>query len=134
MFVTDVLEIQLQRTGTESTIEWRGVLYAVLEAAATLLNIERDEIDGTVYKRDNGAIRLVVFDTVPGGAGFALQIAERVPMIMHGALRHVDTDCCGPETSCYRCLRTYANEWYHDELKRGRALRQLQMILGIAPA
>jgi ATP-dependent helicase YprA (DUF1998 family) len=133
-FVTDVLEIQLQRTGTESTIEWRGVLYAVLEAAATLLNIERDEIDGTVYKRDNGAIRLVVFDTVPGGAGFALQIAERVPMIMHGALRHVDTDCCGPETSCYRCLRTYANEWYHDELKRGRALRQLQMILGIAPA
>jgi ATP-dependent helicase YprA (DUF1998 family) len=128
-FVTDVLEIQLNRV-TGKTKDWRGVLYAVLEAASTMLQIERDEIDGTVYLANNAAIRLVIFDTVPGGAGFALQIAERVSDVLRGALRHVDTECCGPETSCYRCLRTYSNEWFHATLKRGAAVDQLRMLLG----
>jgi hypothetical protein len=28
---------------------------------------------------------------------------------------------CGPETSCYECLRNYYNQWCHDQLQRGRA-------------
>jgi hypothetical protein len=28
---------------------------------------------------------------------------------------------CGPETSCYECLRNFYNQWCHDQLQRGRA-------------
>jgi ATP-dependent helicase YprA (DUF1998 family) len=129
-FVTDVVEIQLNRSSGQIS-EWRGVLYAMLEAAAKTLRIERDEIDGMVYKSGGESIRLVIFDTVPGGAGFALQIADHVPAVLRGALAHVDSNCCGPETSCYRCLRTYNNDWYHQDLKRGRVVDQLQQVLGV---
>jgi hypothetical protein len=36
------------------------------------------------------------------------------------------TSCeCGPETSCYGCLRSYENQRDHDEISRGDALTLL---------
>jgi ATP-dependent helicase YprA (DUF1998 family) len=128
-FVTDALEIQLKRDSSMNLLAWRGVLYALLEGASRLLHIERDEIDGTVYKTGEDYIRLVIFDTVPGGAGFALQIADQVPNVLRAAHAHVSIECCGPETSCYRCLRTYGNQIYHPVLKRGNTLKKLTQIV-----
>ena len=73
---------------------------------------------------------MVIFDVVPGGAGFALQIADCVPDVLRAARAHVATECCGPETSCYRCLRTYGNQYFHPVLKRGDALELLTQIVG----
>ena len=129
-FVTDALEIQFNRMTGSATKDVRGVLYAILEGASRLLHIERDEIDGTIYKTAAGTIRVVIFDVVPGGAGFALQIADRVPDVLRAARQHVATECCGPETSCYRCLRTYGNQIFHPLLKRGDALDLLTGIVG----
>jgi ATP-dependent helicase YprA (DUF1998 family) len=98
------------------------VLYAVMEGAARHLQIERDEIDGTVYWAANGNIRIVIFDTVPGGAGFARQIALHIAAVIQTARDHVQIECCGPDTSCYRCLRNYGNQPFHNDLKRGDAL------------
>jgi hypothetical protein len=127
-FVTDALEIQFNRMTQTPTMDVRSVLYAILEGASRLLHIERDEIDGTIYKTAAGTIRVVIFDVVP--AGFALQIADCVPDVLRAARAHVATECCGPETSCYRCLRTYGNQYFHPVLKRGDALELLTQIVG----
>ena len=41
--------------------------------------------------------------------------------VFQAAYERVNRECCGPETSCYECLRNYRNQMYHPELKRGLA-------------
>lgn len=58
-------------------------------------------------------------------AGSARKIAENIELVMSAALNRV-TDCeCGPETSCYGCLRTYRNARFHEQLSRNAALQVL---------
>ena len=45
------------------------------------------------------------------------------------AFERLDRCECGPETSCYECLRNFRNQPYHDQLQRGLARDFLQLIL-----
>jgi ATP-dependent helicase YprA (DUF1998 family) len=64
----------------------------------------------------------VFFDDVPGGAGHARFLAGHVEEFLLSGVQVV-ADCeCGEETSCYSCLRTYSNQWIHDDLSRAAAL------------
>ena len=62
-----------------------------------------------------------MYDTVPGGAGHARRIAKAIPDVIDAALGRMDACTCGPETSCYGCLRSYSNQLFHDDLSRGGA-------------
>jgi ATP-dependent helicase YprA (DUF1998 family) len=124
-FMTDVLEIQAQGwLPSQSPPEtWISVLHALLEGASEALSIRQDDLDGTIYHHRLGAApALLLFDNVPGGAGHVRRIAERLPDASQAALAKMARNCCGPETSCYECLRTYRNQFYHGQLKRGLAL------------
>ncbi|MFF0658952.1 DUF1998 domain-containing protein [Micromonospora tulbaghiae] len=72
----------------------------------------------------------MLYDTVPGGAGHVQRIAERLPDVLDRALGRVRNCECGPETSCYRCLRVFRNERYHEQLRRGVAADVLGRLLG----
>ena len=124
-YETDVLSISMGARPTVTSGHLWSVLYAILEAAADVLKIARDDIDGTVAFGKN-QVRLVLFDTVPGGAGGALRISENFDEILRAARRLVESCECGEETSCYSCLRSYRNQIRHDELSRSRALEMLQ--------
>ena len=91
-YETDLLEITFDsfagRPGM-SVSEWRSVLYALLEGASDCLDISRDDIDGTLYPKAGRKISLVLFDTVPGGAGGALRIARSFPQVMATALQRM---------------------------------------------
>jgi ATP-dependent helicase YprA (DUF1998 family) len=131
-FLTDVVEIHF--TGPlamrADILVWRSLVYALLEGASQALNIRRDDMDGTlyVYKRGEPS-SLVLFDNVPGGAGHVKRIADELEDVFQAAFRRVNNDCCGPETSCYECLRNYRNQPYHDELQRGLVRDFLYQIL-----
>ncbi|XBH20415.1 DEAD/DEAH box helicase [Jonesiaceae bacterium BS-20] len=117
-YETDVLNMSfLQTTTTEQS---RSMLYAILNAAADVLEISRDDIDGTVevYKKN----RLALFDVVPAGAGLVKRIAHDLEVIIQRALDRTETCDCGIDTSCYRCLRVYRNQFYHEELTRKAVL------------
>ena len=75
---------------------------------------------------------VALFDTVSGGAGHVIQIEAEPDQVLLAALRsrRVTTCECGPETSCYGCLRSYSNQRDHDELSRGAAEQILQSALG----
>ncbi len=136
-FMTDVLELRfegrLAALGSDET--WVSVLHALLEGASEALGIRRDDLDGTLYWHRLGiAPALLLFDNVPGGAGHARRIADELLEAFRTAHRKMNRDCCGPETSCYECLRNFRNQPYHDQLKRGLARDFLAGVLQIEEA
>ena len=74
----------------------------------------------------------MIFDNVPGGAGHAKRIANELKEAFVEANRRVEYPCCGPETSCYECLRNYRNQPYHDALERGIVHDFLKKMLAAA--
>ena len=71
-YLTDVLELKI--FGTSALLRnpnaMRSLMYALLDGASKTLGIRRDDIDGTLYNRNFGdPPSLILFDTVPGGAG-----------------------------------------------------------------
>jgi hypothetical protein len=130
-YETDLLEVtfssELGLPGTQA--EWRSVLYALLEGASDSLDISRDDIDGTLYPKPGRNTSLVLFDTVPGGAGGALRIAKSFDVVLATALARMDGCECGEETSCYGCLRNFRNQPFHDQLRRGEALSFLERLV-----
>jgi hypothetical protein len=132
-FITDVLEIRFRGSGVPLTIPslWNSLLYALLEGASEVLGIPRDNLDGTVYHHRRGeAPALVLVDNVPGGAGHVQRVANYLPQVATTARDRLARCSCGPETSCYECLRSYQNQWCHDELQRGDALDFLLALVG----
>ncbi len=102
-----------------------SVLHAVLQGAASSLQIAGANIDGAVTSYHTTAPTIDIVDTVPGGAGYARLIGSALGSVLRAALQVVETCECGPETSCSMCLRTYANQRNHEELVRGAAAEYL---------
>ena len=139
VYETDILRLRLDApgltaAGQDGRAQWHTVLYALLEGAAEGLEISRGDIGGVVHAGADGSSGLVLFDTVPGGAGSVLRIASTLDQAVAAALRRVGSCDCGLETSCYGCLRTSANERHHEDLSRGAALTVLASLSGLRPA
>ncbi|KQO65173.1 DEAD/DEAH box helicase [Curtobacterium sp. Leaf261] len=121
-YETDIVRISFSRpwSGADTRVTAQSTLYAVLQAVSNQLEISRDNIDGvTDAFADSASITLI--DTVPGGAGYARLIAQNIDSVLARALQ-IARDCeCGPETSCYRSLRTFSNQRLHDDLVREAA-------------
>jgi hypothetical protein len=132
-YETDILEISFDALAAPfaSGDQWRSTLYALLEGVSGLLQISRDDIDGTLYPTPGGHTSLVIFDTVPGGAGSAIRIARSFSDVLDAALARVAGCDCGEETSCYGCLRGYRNQPYHEELRRGAAINFLRPLVPV---
>lgn len=138
-FMTDVAELQFNGllAARASQRLWRSLLYALLEGMTFGLGIRRDDLDGTLNYRTWGSPpNLVLFDNVPGGAGHVRRLGEEALSVFQAAYARVSAECCGPETSCYECLRNYRNQPYHEELVRGEVqafLRDALMAADISP-
>lgn len=106
---------------------WLSALYAILDGASYALEITRDDIDGALAWSADHKRSIVLFDTVPGGAGAAKRIAENIESVLDSAVKRVTGCECGEETSCYGCLRSYRNARFHEELSRRSALALLRV-------
>jgi hypothetical protein len=124
-YETDILVIEVLNYPNLSNDYYWSLLYAILESAADLLQISRDDIDGTLAFGPQSK-KLVLFDTVPGGAGCVLQVGPRLNEVLDTALKRMKECECGEETSCYSCLRGYRNQMRHENLVRGHAIHMLE--------
>jgi hypothetical protein len=122
IYETDLLTLDIKLPGFRTNqAAWKSALYAILEAACETLEIARDDIGGSLSPVNVEEWSIALFDAVSGGAGHVLQVEENLTQVLHAALRRVSTCECGPETSCYGCLRSYGNQRDHDVLSRGAA-------------
>ncbi len=123
-FLTDVVE--LRPPLVMSWAEALSTIYALL-AATRAIGIIPEDVNGALSASGiDTSPSLVLFDAVPGGAGHAKRIVQRLGELVHAARDVVENCECGEDSSCYGCLRSYSNQSYHDQLVRGDALRILR--------
>jgi len=128
-YMTNVLELKFEGIRFEQAA-MLSTLYAILDGASEELGIRRDDIDGTLFYRDfHQSPHLILFDTVPGGAGHVDRISKNLKKVFDTALIKVKNCECGKDTSCYNCLRNYRNQFFHDVLQRGMAIDILEEVL-----
>lgn len=131
-FETDIAVLSLPPSIGGTTDALRSTMYAFLEAASEKLEINRDDLGATLIESE--APRFVIFDAVPGGAGFTKSVLEEFETVFHAARDRVENCTCGADTSCYSCLRSYSNQRFHDTLRRGEAMAVLQELGGMMRA
>ncbi len=135
-FKTDVLQIWFPEYNDSRPGFWHSLLYGLLEGACGAFDIDRQDIDGCLYpyKGDPTSPALVLCDDVPGGAGHVKRIAEgqNLTAAIQRSWEIVSRCECGgdaADTSCYGCLRSYSNQFCHDELQRGYVLEFFGQLL-----
>ena len=126
-YLTDTIEIVVPGVG-EDKDAWS--LLSALLASMQHLGISSQDVSGTVRAHGPGGKgkSLVIFDSVPGGAGYSRQIRESLLELFNRALQVTQRCECGEETSCYGCLKSYQNQAHHELLVRGRALNLLEAL------
>ena len=110
---------------------WLSLMYAIIHAASHSLQIERRDIDGVLSPRKAGSHweqTIVLYDTVPGGAGHVKLIRDQIQDVIKDAIRVLNCNDCAPDTSCHHCLCDYNNQLYHEQLIRENALTFLEVV------
>lgn len=126
-FTSDVLEFRFLLSGKVITDgnDWESLSWALYASAVGLLEIPETEIGVTFYPNEVGSYSIMLYDNVPGGAGYALQLAEKTSEIVREAYNLVANCTCGEDTCCYSCLCNYYNQGRQNILSRGAALKIL---------
>ncbi|XHB98865.1 DEAD/DEAH box helicase [Nitratireductor sp. ac15] len=142
-FITDIALFSMRVTaplklkpGHYSTdVALRTVSEALAKAACQILEIEPGELMAeyrpalTPAGKSGLEAEIFLYDTLPGGAGFASQFADRGLELFQRALHLLKTcpeDCDG---SCYRCLRSFKNKFEHRLLDRHVGAELLEYLL-----
>lgn len=122
----DVGDISTQQTGMGF---WRSLTSALLAAAAQVIDVPRTELDGLFRPSEerDGTAEIIIYDNVPGGAGYSRRIGERFNEVLQQAYQIIESCSCG--SSCYDCLRTYSNQVFHHELDRHSVRKFLQPLV-----
>jgi len=124
---------------TESVL--RTLSEAITKAACARLEIEAVELQSefrpalTEAGRQGREAEIYLYDTLPGGAGFAQRAGELRLTVFTDALQILENCPENCDRSCYRCLRSYKNKFEHDLLDRHLAATLLRYLLtGVVPA
>ncbi len=72
---------------------------------------------------------IFLYDTLPGGAGFAGQLAARGMELFQEALMLMKTCPENCDASCYRCLRSFKNKFEHGQLDRHVGAELLKFLI-----
>jgi hypothetical protein len=72
---------------------------------------------------------IFLYDTLPGGAGFSSQLADRGLELFQMALYLLKTCLENCDASCYRCLRSFKNKFEHRLLDRHVGAELLEYLL-----
>ena len=134
---TDVLALDVAGAPAEQAQQDRYLVTlrnALVLGANLALQTEEGEIAG--FERDvsrgEALLRqIVLYDDVPGGAGYVERLGRSLPEAAAAALDRLTNCAC--VDSCYRCLRGYHNQWEHQLLDKRLVIETLERIAG-APA
>jgi hypothetical protein len=142
-FITDIALFSLRvaaplklRPGLYPTdVALRTVSEALAKAAAAMLEIEPSELMAeyrpalTPAGSSGLEAEVFLYDTLPGGAGFASQVAHRGSELFDRALTLMKTCPENCDASCYRCLRSFKNKFEHAFLDRHVGAELLEYLI-----
>jgi hypothetical protein len=79
-----------------------------------------------------GMVSLAFIDPSLGGSGYLERVAESFHRVAARAIDHLDHRDC--QTACYRCLKSYYNQRYHEHLEWPLAMPYLEELRQSGPA
>jgi len=108
----------------DEAVKWAwSFVYATIQGAVRLFEIDPEDIEAYVLtkvrKDEDGkthqeVLDILWIDRIVGGSGVLHRFALNFPKIAKASLDHLAGHDC--PNSCYRCLRSYRNQWYHKML------------------
>ena len=131
---TDVLEIDLPGVLPDPEKYQVTLRNALVLGANLALQTEESEIGGFEREVLRGNMlqpQIVLYDDVPGGAGYVENLSRRLPQAASAALERLEQ--CSCLDSCYRCLRSYYNQNEHKLLDKRLVIETLRNIGDYAP-
>jgi hypothetical protein len=142
-FISDVLLISISietpltlLPGLLATdVALRTISEALTKAACLGLELESNELQAeyrpalTPAGHEGREAEIYLYDTLPGGAGFAQRVGNLGLGVFEDALRILQQCPANCDRSCYRCLRSYKNKFEHDLLDRHVGASLLRFIL-----
>ncbi len=142
-FISDVLLISMSvepplaliPSLLATDVALRTISEALTKAACMRLELEANELQAeyrpalTPAGRDGREAEIYLYDTLPGGAGFAQRVGSLGLSVFEDALRILQECPANCDRSCYRCLRSYKNKFEHDVLDRHVGASLLRFVL-----
>ncbi len=93
------------------------VAEALLIAATTYLETEPSELGAFPRRLGHGQPgQVVLYETVPGGAGYLEELARTLPQAAGEAYNRIFGHDC--QRACYRCLKRFGNQRWHGVLNK----------------
>ncbi len=113
-----------------------SLMYALQGGISTVFGVEESELGGNVFPdtENPGGRLLLIYEMDEGGIGvlsrvpvadFWQTICDRSLEILHVDPQSQEDTSTACATSCYECLRSFYNQWHHDQLDRGLAVEFL---------
>jgi Zn finger protein HypA/HybF involved in hydrogenase expression len=108
---------------------------ALTLSIARVLDVDSREVSAGYRFGNDGKSEfadIFIYDTLSGGAGYALEARKAFASVFDEAVRLMETCTCAE--SCENCLRHYGNRFHHPDLNRFLGLDLARYVLsGIVP-
>jgi len=105
----------------DEAVRWAwSLVYAMIQGAVRLFEIDPDDIEAYILTKTakdsedhtyQEVLDILWIDRIVGGSGVLHRLARHFPKVAKAALDHLEGHEC--RSSCYRCLRSYRNQWWH---------------------
>lgn len=95
-------------------------------AAASVIEMNMEDLQTLILPQNEDEIDLFFYDPMPGGSGLLQQILDNWSTVRAAGIeicKKCPREC---EASCYKCLRSYRNIFYHELLDRKKAASILE--------
>jgi hypothetical protein len=131
-FSTDVLILSFDGVPEASGEFFTSLKAAIIEASVSVVGADDGEIGGftrRVRRSGTDCCEIILYDAVPGGAGYVRKAAQNLRAVLSAA--RLMLDGCQCEKSCYRCLRSYENQFEHSLLDKRLIQPYLDHVLAL---
>lgn len=143
-FLTDICLFNLKLNDESLTLKpgeyntkiaLRTICEALVKASCQILDISPDELVAeyrTALSSSgiNGQeVEIFIYDTLPGGAGFAQKLTDETEKFLIKALEILKSCEGACDTSCYYCLQSFKNKDQHTLLDRFAGIELIEYLL-----
>ncbi|HNS17346.1 MAG TPA: DEAD/DEAH box helicase [Bacteroidales bacterium] len=95
-----------------------NVIEGIIMGASIKLEMERNDLYTMIFRNNDDTYNALLYDPMPGGSGLLDQIMDNWKDIIEISIRLLENCSNKCEESCYTCMRTYTNSFYHNILDR----------------
>jgi len=139
----EILRLILPLPHSENKKQWFSwgisLGYSILNGIQRLFTLDPAELDFELEGpwtagNDNSKsdlLSLAFVDPNLGGSGYLERVADQFHLVALRSIEHLNHANC--ETACYRCLKTYRNQRYHDALTWPQVIPALDQLAGQQP-